>query len=169
MSGVTILRAAEGTAFPASPATNDRFFRTDRGIEYYYDGTRWVSITLYNDIIDSVAGLAATDTPQRPGVAWAGTYDLWLVDFYETFFISGGTALSASHKWVTTVVKNPVASTIATYSIDSGASDAWRTSGAVAINALLGTTNYEIDVTHTKTGTPGTLYLTPRLTYRLVG
>lgn len=32
-----------GTSFPVSPATNDLFHRTDRGIIYYYDGTRWLS------------------------------------------------------------------------------------------------------------------------------
>lgn len=32
-----------GTAFPGSPATNDRFFRTDLGWLCYYDGTRWLT------------------------------------------------------------------------------------------------------------------------------
>jgi hypothetical protein len=34
---------AAGSSFPGSPATGQHFFRTDRGIEYYYDGTRWLS------------------------------------------------------------------------------------------------------------------------------
>jgi hypothetical protein len=32
-----------GTAFPGSPALNDRFFRTDLGWLCYYDGTRWLT------------------------------------------------------------------------------------------------------------------------------
>jgi hypothetical protein len=33
-----------GTGFPTVFATNDLFFRTDRGILYFYDGTRWLSV-----------------------------------------------------------------------------------------------------------------------------
>jgi hypothetical protein len=32
----------QGTAFPASPATGQRFYRTDLMVECYYDGTRWL-------------------------------------------------------------------------------------------------------------------------------
>ena len=32
-----------GTSFPASKATGDRYFRTDLGMEFYWDGTRWVT------------------------------------------------------------------------------------------------------------------------------
>jgi len=49
MSGLLeVLRKADsgsaaGTAFPASPTTNFRFFRTDLGWECVYDGTRWIT------------------------------------------------------------------------------------------------------------------------------
>lgn len=36
-----------GTSFPSSPATNDRFFRTDLGWLCYYDGTRWLTVHEY--------------------------------------------------------------------------------------------------------------------------
>ena len=36
-----------GTAFPTSPLTGERFTRSDRNIEYFYDGTRWLSTQLY--------------------------------------------------------------------------------------------------------------------------
>ena len=32
------------TAFPSSPNTYDRVFRRDRGMEYFHDGTRWLSV-----------------------------------------------------------------------------------------------------------------------------
>lgn len=43
---------SSGTAFPANPSTNLRFFRTDVGLDCYYDGTRWLTtgeytLTLY--------------------------------------------------------------------------------------------------------------------------
>lgn len=55
-----------GAAFPTSPATNDFFHRTDRGITYYYDGTRWVSV--FEKILllpYTGAFLTATGTPMR--------------------------------------------------------------------------------------------------------
>lgn len=36
-----------GTAFPASPPTGMRFFRTDLGFLCYYDGTRWLTVHEY--------------------------------------------------------------------------------------------------------------------------
>lgn len=32
---------------PAAPFTNQRFWSTDRGMEFYYDGTRWLSSQLF--------------------------------------------------------------------------------------------------------------------------
>lgn len=166
-----------GTSFPGTPATNRRFFRSDRGIEYFYNGTRWLSTQLFNETLPQfgapAAPYAATIlTAERLGVPWQGVYDHWLVEFQFVFHIqSGGTALSASHKWVSVLSKQVAAGTqtaIATATIDSGASAAWRTS-IVAIGALLGTTHFSFDISHTKTGTPGNLYSLPHLVYRLVG
>jgi hypothetical protein len=42
LNGVTALEM--GTSFPVSPATNQRYFRTDQLIDYVYDGTRWLSV-----------------------------------------------------------------------------------------------------------------------------
>lgn len=62
-----------GTAFPSSPAAGERFFRTDTGFEYFYDGSRWlttcefvvpiVGLTQYSANADTPAVLvSATDT-----------------------------------------------------------------------------------------------------------
>lgn len=165
-----------GTSFPGSPATGSRYFRTDRGIEYYYDGTRWLSVQVFNDAIPEVSNIAFPYAATALGaerllVPYAGTYDLWLVEVQVAFFVLGGTALSASHKWVSVfqkLVAAGTATTIATVNIDSGASSVWRTS-VTAIGALLGTTHFTFSVDHTKTGTPGNLYTVPRIIYRLVG
>lgn len=169
--------ATSGTAFPSAPATNQRFFRTDRGIEYFYDGTRWLSTQLFNQGIPGTDGpvlpyAASIASAERLGAPWQGVYDLWLVEFQFVFHVAGGgTALSASHKWVTVLSKQVAAGTqtaIATVNIDSGASSVFRTS-TVAIGALLGTTHFAFEISHTKTGTPGSLYSLPHLVYRLVG
>lgn len=165
-----------GTSFPGSPATGSRYFRTDRGIEYYYDGTRWLSVELFTDAIPEVSNIAFPYAATALGaerllVPYAGTYDLWLVEVQVAFFVLGGTALSASHKWVSVfqkLVAAGTATTIATVNIDSGASSVWRTN-VTAIGALLSTTHFTFSVDHTKTGTPGNLYTVPRIVYRLVG
>lgn len=166
--------AETGTAFPSAPATNSRFFRTDRSVEYFWDGTRWLSTQVFNEPIPSIAGAlpyaATTVNGETIAAPWATVYDLWLMDFSMSFYVNGGTALGASHKWVCKLNKT-VANTVtdvATVNIDSGASSTWR-NATTAINALLGSTHQTIGVGHTKTGTPGTLYPLPRLVYRLVG
>lgn len=164
-----------GAAFPSSPATDARFFRTDRGIEYYYNGTRWLSVQLFSDTIPEVSNIAfpyaaTVAGAERIVAPYAGTYDLWLVELQTAFFVAAGTALDASNKWVSIVQKftTTVATTVATVTIDSGAVDTWRTN-VTAIGALLGVTHFTFATTHTKTGTPGNLYILPRIIYRLVG
>lgn len=165
-----------GTSFPGTPATNRRFFRSDRNIEYFYNGTRWLSTQVFNEAVPRGDGgplpyAATAAAAERLACPWAGVYDLWLESFQLVFYITGGTALGASHKWVSVLGKVAPAATVttvATVNIDSGASDTFRTS-LVAINALLGTTNVNFQVSHTKTGTPGTIHALPRIVYRLVG
>ena len=166
-----------GTSFPGTPATNRRFFRSDRNIEYFYNGTRWLSTQLFVDPIDGgptallpyAATIAANAT--NLAVPYATTYDLWLEAWHVVFLVvTGGTALSGSHKWVSVLSKTAgsTPTTVSTVNIDSGASGTFRTS-VVAIGALLGTTHTVLSIGHTKTGTPGALYFLSRIVYRLVG
>lgn len=165
------LRGA-GTSFPGSPVTDDLFYRTDRDLLYFYDGTRWLTTHLYEwpvGFSDALVPFTATVVAARAGLPEASVYDLWLVELRSVFIVAaGGTALGASHKWVLTYNKQPAASLIATINIDSGASNVYRTIVA-SIGALLGTTNYAVDATATKTGTPGNLYAFGILVFRMVG
>lgn len=160
-----------GTGFPGGPSSGQFFNHTTRDIEYFYDGTRWLSQTLYQMplLVTRVVQPMSASNSMDAQVPWAGVYDLWLEDFQAGFFVTGGTALGASHKWVGVLNKQPAGTTLATINIDSGASDAWRNSGQVAIDALVGTTNFTFNCPWTKTGTPGTLLVLPTITYRLVG
>lgn len=165
---------AEGTSFPASPTNDQKFFRTDRDLLYFYDGTRWLTVNLYELPISNTRALlpfsATSSASIEVMVPHSGVYNLWLEDFQTSFYVdSGGSALSASHKWVVTLLKAPAGTTIATANIDSGASTTYRTSGQVAIDALVGTTEMVLAVYSTKTGTPGNLYVWPTVTYRMVG
>jgi hypothetical protein len=167
-----------GTAFPASPATNDQFWRSDLGMEFFYNGTRWLSVTLFTVPIIDRAGVLANGISATTAAALRiatpplnGGSDIWLVDRESRYFVNGGTALSASHKWVGIFAKvdtNNAETTINTLNIDSGSSSVWRSTTA-AINALLTSgTYYVLNSSWTKTGTPGNLLLEETISYRIV-
>jgi len=163
----------EGTSFPGAPTTGDKFFHNTYDMLFYYDGTRWLCTCPHFQDIGFVAAtlpLSATGTSWRASVTRAAVDDLWLVSFSSGFTVAGGgSALSASHKWVLDFYELPAGNILATYSIDSGTSSTWRHSGHVAIGALLGTTEFAYQVAATKTGTPGDLYAMPQIEYRIVG
>lgn len=166
-----------GTSFPASKATSDRFARSDLAMEFYWDGTRWLSYgpALTEEILwvngtlpisASAFGTHRVGTPETQGGS-----DIWLIRAENTFNVSGGTALSASHKWVGTVSKvaGAASTTIATVTIDSGASSTWRRLN-VSIGALMnnGTGHEQFAVDWAKTGTPGNLFAFTKISYRIV-
>jgi len=166
-----------GTSFPGSPATNDRFYRTDIGLEFFYDGTRWLSTEIFilNTAITQGALFPLTAT-QNDALAVAppplpGT-DIYLLTYRARIFInSGGTALDASNKWVGNLHKYDSAvssTTVVTTTIASGASATVRTFDTT-INALLSSSTYLLlESTWTKTGTPGGLFVFESITYRVV-
>ena len=51
-----------GTSFPGSPASGDRFFRTDLGFECYYDGSRWLTCNEYSMTMDDEETSTADET-----------------------------------------------------------------------------------------------------------
>jgi len=164
--------AAGGTSFPVSPASGDRFYRTDRHLLYYYDGTRWLSVTLFTHFVaqqDAVSPISATGIIARGLIPYPGTIQVYIEKVFLVFYVVAGTALSGSHKWVVTVVRDPSTTNIATFSIDTGSLNTWRNFTPVDVNATAPTTDFAINATGTKTGTPGNLYAFVSISYRLVG
>jgi hypothetical protein len=159
-----------GTSFPGSPSVGERFWRTDLGLEFYYDGTRWLSVDLHEVRLIPDSALPLTSTvAARAGVPILVGADIWLVKTQTNLYVyGGGSALSGSHKWVGTLLKSPAGTTLDTVTIDSGASAVFRQSTATAIDALLGSTNFEVDMAWTKTGTPGPLLPFTAISYRHV-
>lgn len=165
----------QGTAFPGSPATNDRFYRTDLRMSFFYDGTRWLSNELFTIDYPQVDNISATrtDVDRIPTPLFLGGSNIWMEKFIVSGFhvASGGTALSGSHKWdiaAKVIDTSGSFTTLGTYTINSGSSGAWRTGGSTTINALLGTDKPMASLALTKTGTPGNLYAYSFLTYRIV-
>jgi hypothetical protein len=67
-----LLSRNKGTSFPGSPASGDFYYRTDRNIEYFYDGTRWLSTTLYVGMpAASQRSLTPVSASQNPLAYWS--------------------------------------------------------------------------------------------------
>jgi hypothetical protein len=178
LAGDVITGPGSGAAFPGSPAANQRFFRTDLGMEFYWNGTRWLSMQVFEANLATglrvLAPVAASiGFAARWPVSLKGGSDLWLVDVTTEFNIVNGTALSASHKWVAGFFSRGLNSvtdtTFATTNIVSGAVNLDR-QDIQTIGALLaaGTPQAVIAVTWTKTGTPGDIYFDSAVNYRVV-
>lgn len=168
-SGTTGLAA--GTSFPGSPATNTQFFRTDRGLAYYWDGTRWLTMHLYAQSFSQNGVVLPTSVADvyHQIVPWVD-YDQWLVDYH--LHIRVATTNNGTNFWSALLRKvDLTAAAVTTISTLTTAAEAPNNFVRLKapINALLGTTWTRIDVSYTKTGSPGTMSSAPMLTYRLVG
>ena len=163
---MSLMPSIVGTSFPGSPATGDRFWRSDRAIEYYYDGTRWLSTQLHSMPIQ----LSDQNNPRtsslgflgRAANPWAGLYDIYLLTGVFSYY------LTATGNWTMDIVDSSAA-VLATTTVSTVTT---HTTVRVAINALKDNTlaansNFNLSVTE-NSGT-GNLYSMVALTYRLVG
>lgn len=161
-----------GTSFPASPATGDRYWRSDLTEEFFYNGTRWLSTTLYiiTLIPKSLPPYSANGTFMYCP-AFDSTFDVWIEDVV-IFHNTGATNTGAVY-WTFSFDK----------ATDAGGSSALVTANTsadstskyldkrVAVNALYGTTssNTWLILGGTKTGSPSNIdWLACYFTYRRV-
>lgn len=163
-----------GTSFPGSPSTNDLCFRTDRGILYYYDGTRWLSLSVYYEILSPDPSAARPQTTSGNGIvggAPSPNYDWWMEAFEVSWYVQ--TTNDGSKYWTATLRKHVADDTPTTIvTINSSADTASNDiSKEVSIGALLDHSTYKaLTVVMTKTSTPGNFYWQAmKIRYRLVG
>jgi len=161
-----------GTAFPTVGLGNgDRFWRTDLYMEFSWDTSRWNCVCLHEvEYRFDTAIPISVSTSARVGIfSGMGPFassNINLLNLNTAFHVAGGTALSASHKWVGTIVGAGAGGSTSVISIDSGASSVWRSrTDVLSVTAGSGLTG-QID--WVKTGSPGTLYAITTLNYRLV-
>jgi hypothetical protein len=171
------IKISAATVFPGSPATGQLCYRTDLHAEFYYDGTRWLSKNVHWTSLGNsgVTSLSATTN----NVGWAGIGDLlggsdiYLLDCEWYIFVNtGGTALGASHKWTLTLDKGADGTATLTNVVtaDLASGNNGNRLVTTAINALLnnGTTHDGFRFSVAKTGTPGAIFTTVRVAYRIV-
>lgn len=160
----------KGTAFPLLPAINDQFYRTDLHMQFYWSGTYWLSDTLFSassSIESNATAYFISSSASKARVMMASIVttvgsDVWIDSIGIAIQVSsGGTALSASHKWSCDFKLGNAtipATALASIVIDSGASNVMQ-ARSVAVGALRGAedTNPVVSMDIVKTGTPGDL------------
>jgi hypothetical protein len=162
-----------GTSMPVSPSTNDLIFRTDLGLVFYYDGTRWLSLTLYTLSFGpmDIGGTWPFTTANSGNVMgraslWHSDFAIWLVSLYGITYTLATN--NGSDFWTFTLVG---AVTGTNYGNFTTAADtaATYTGHKAALNQVAGSTERGIYVNPAKSGTPGNVYAPTTVTYRLIG
>jgi len=159
-TNITLARTVSdaGASFPSSPKAGERRFRTDLGQEFYYDGARWVSTTLYT----AQFAYQRSAQPYSASSTFNGafphpTLDIYIEDFYGSFNVQ--TTNDASNYWTATfagVVLSTQSNAVGSWVPELGVKD------AVLANAD------RTEVTLTKVNAPGNLFVALAFTYRLV-
>ena len=162
---------ASGTSFPGSPATNDLYFRTDRGLVYYYDGTRWLTLTLYSAPMPNFENLSGGVQGHWTPTAAMSTYSIWLEQRICASIVVGTT--NATNYWAFQLQYKTAPNTdtnVTGASFDTTTDSATTyTPHVVSIASSLGSTALVLEANITITGAPGNLYAFPLVTYRLIG
>lgn len=168
---------SSGTSFPGGAASNDLFYRTDRDLLYFYDGTRWVTVSTYRAELSGAGDVAQGQTNTTACYARSSvhhtTYDLYLMSLYATTYVA--TTNNGTNYW-TVSLGNPSAAqadftnVLVTFNTSAHTANNWTTT-ETAINAAMGTSRkvLSLGTSSGKTGTPGGLYLTGFVEYRLIG
>lgn len=165
----------KASSFPGTPATNQMCFRTDLGLLCYYDGTRWLTVNMFETAFGAgtaiPSGLAATG-----GAGYLPTqvsYDMWLVDWSATTFIL--TTNDGTNFWTFKLQKTTAANVAS--DIDAGFSTGtgpdtpsnWVVRQRTLGVAVGGSATYkQLAILATKTLSPGNVYFSFTLRYRLI-
>jgi hypothetical protein len=168
IAGTSGAGVPSGTSFPGSPASGDHFYRTDRNIQYFYDGTRWLSTQLHSLtlFLSDLAALPATVTGGgafRGINPFAGLYDIYAVDaVFAAYF-------SAAANWTLGLLKidGNTFTSIATGVVSVGA--AGESATRTAINAVVASTVGVFQGDLTENSGSANAFPSIGMTYRLVG
>lgn len=161
-----------GTSFPGSPSTNDLYFRTDRGLLYFYDGTRWLTVAEYSESLGNL------DTNQPLSVngslKWGAT-DLgdngqWITRIAAVNFVA--TTNNGSNFWTLQLTSRSATATAhnlgSTWSTAADTNDQF-VKHVTTVGAAVTSGDTHFVITGTKTSSPGNIYTMATVYYRLIG
>lgn len=177
------LTSGAGTSFPGSPATGQTYFRTDRLLEYAYDGTRWLSTEIYTSdisfIFTSAFGVVYPYFLTAGQSAWAkhniGNISVVLVDMeLELNQANVGSSINY-YDWVwsaaslTGGVGGEPALDTKTIAANSWTSKKWTAAAASLSSGTIAFGANPAQILFTAHGSPGTLWMSGKIRYREVG
>lgn len=156
---------ASGTSFPASPSIEDRFYHETRHLEYYWDGVRWLTTTLFNAEFRPWAGTTSDDEASYIPVPFYGVYSVWLERFAVTAH------RNAAGEWDMVLKYRNAANTLFTIATIDGAgyvTNTW-TSGVTTIGAVLDAAALVLHATADEISGTASYSAGAMLHYRLIG
>lgn len=161
-----------GGVFPNTPAVNDRFFRTDLKMEFFWNGARWLSSTRFLHTSGMYAGssaaLAANTSNYFRGTPPSrnGGSDIWVETAGFGWYCL--TAITAANYWALALLSYPSGTTQVQLVTQPAPITTWTLTEA-PVNALLGSDVALFNWNIAKAGAPGNLQLhEPWITYRIV-
>jgi len=110
-----------GGTFPVSPSSGDRFWHATRKIEYFFDGTRWLSTQLFSVVSDMTTSGVSADTAVEFPVPHLPLYDVLLVSWDTTIF------RGAVGEWDIALYRKDAANIATIIDTQPGAADATTT------------------------------------------
>lgn len=163
-----VLTWDSGTSFPGSAVAGDRYWRTDitgSPIEFFYDGTRWRSVQIFDHEWWLAAAATADVGHWSPQIA--GATDIWVVDYRWIYNVPGNH--SGTKYWTAALNKFDGATvvTLATLTTDQSTTT-WNAPAATAIGALVGLTNEMLWFALVKVSTPDASTFGMSFRYQLV-
>lgn len=159
-----------GTEFPDNPGSYETFFREDLGLEFFFDGTRWVSSQLLRDVFGiGNVGASTTSSSALMGRLPVWGRSIYVVEFHTSTQV--GTPNSGSDIWAVTLITKDAAdseATLATFSTLGDTVNEWvARQTAVAAVVDPGTTK-QLGARVARGGSAGTIFLSAAITYRLI-
>lgn len=156
---------SQGTSFPLTPTTDDKFYRTDLNLLCYFDGTRWLTVQQFDvasSMFDALAGSTASGGARG---RWAARndYDLWLVRWVVTTYVA--TTNTAVNYWSLSL--NSGGAAIASFTTAADSPNAYINHD-INLGVALSPTAVDITCVATRVGTGGGLYPAMSLIYRLI-
>jgi hypothetical protein len=159
------LLLARGTSFPGSPATNDRFYRNDRQIEYYYDGTSWLSTQIFGVDLNANPAVSANTTGyQRVANPQYGGALIYITEIVSMYILTG----TGNWTYLIRSVDDVTATTLATNTFATGVSGQ-RYAIRDTVNAVVANTVESFDTVATENSGTATFEGAVRIEYRMIG
>lgn len=159
-----------GSSFPGSPGSGDLYFRSDLGLIFYYDGTRWLTVNEYNAPFGNTVAASASFGGNGPYQAMNFTLDAYIEKLYATTDVL--TTNDGTNNWTLTLNKVSTANALTplgNFTTAADTHDTWA-SHVITVNAALVNGSFPLlRLDGTKNGAPGNLYCMSTLTFRLIG